>query len=65
MLTAANLVITPAHMTFADLTEGQDNRTATRLENLQDVDSVAGFHQEAEAQAWSETLPALPRPAPE
>ncbi|MBK5966748.1 conjugal transfer protein TraN [Thiocystis minor] len=65
MLTAANLVITPAKMTFADLTEGQNNRTATRLENLQDVNSVAGFHREAETQGWSETLPALPRPAPE
>ena len=65
MLTAANLVITPTHMTFADLTEGQDNRTATRLENLQDVNSVAGFHREAETQGWSETLPTLPRPAPE
>ncbi|MBK1717309.1 conjugal transfer protein TraN [Thiocystis violacea] len=64
MLTAADIILTPSdRMTFEALTEGQDNRTQARLEDLSDVQTVGGANQEAEAQGWAETLPILPRPA--
>ncbi|WP_295402594.1 hypothetical protein [uncultured Thiocystis sp.] len=63
MLTAANIIITPSdQMTFETLTEGQGNRTATRLDDLRDVQTVGGANREAEGQGWSETLERLPRP---
>ena len=51
MLTAANLIVTPSdRMTFEALTEGQGNRTATRLDDLRDVQTVGGANRAAEAQ---------------
>jgi hypothetical protein len=62
LLTDADLILTTTGLDLTTLTEGQGNRTAERLEDLSEVQTVGEANRAAEAQGWAETLEGLPRP---
>ncbi|WP_342450225.1 conjugal transfer protein TraN [Thiorhodococcus minor] len=61
MLTESDLILTTTDLDLETLTEGQGNRTADRLEDLSDVQTVGEANRNAETQGWEETLETLPR----
>ncbi|WP_242470761.1 conjugal transfer protein TraN [Thiocystis violacea] len=60
MLTEADLIVTTTDLDLETLTEGEGNRTADRLEDLSDVQTVGEANRAAEAQGWEETLETVP-----
>lgn len=61
LLTDADLILTTTGLDLTTLTEGQGNRTAERLGDLSEVQTVGEANQAAEAPGWAETLDGLPR----